>query len=82
MPQTLVRGVRGVWREKKSPWPRASSRLTRRNPMAAAVALETRGSLKAAAAAFRKNGSHLCLRCERGVQGEEVSLAKSIIQAD
>ena len=44
MLQTFVWLVRGMCREKKSPWPRASLRVTRRTPMAAALASDAKGS--------------------------------------
>ena len=41
---TLVWLVRGMCREKKSPWARASFRVTSRTPMAAALASDAKGS--------------------------------------
>ena len=42
--QTFVWLVRGMCREKKSPWARASLRVTSRTPMAAALASDAKGS--------------------------------------
>ncbi len=44
MLHTFVWLVRGMCREKKSPWPRASLRVTSRTPMAAALASDAKGS--------------------------------------
>ncbi len=44
MLHTFVWPVRGICKEKKSPWARASFRVTSRTPMAAALASDAKGS--------------------------------------